>query len=110
MAEPDVAKVRLLNDQLRRTGAGGQMLITSGVEAFGPDRLAAVVLAVREFDDFNADNDPYGEHDFAVLRAGAVEVIFKIDDYDLDMENMSPDPSDPLVTRRVMTILLPEEY
>lgn len=110
MTEPQIERVRLLNDQLRRTGAGGQVLITRGVQALGPDRLAAVVQAVRVFDDFNANNDPYGEHDFAVLRVEGVEVIFKVDYYDLDMDSMSPDPSDPAVTRRVMTILLPAEY
>jgi len=110
MTESQIAKVRLLNDQLRRTGAGGQVLITRGVQALGPDRSAAVVQAVRGFDSFNADNDPYGEHDFAVLRVEGVEVIFKVDYYDLDMDSMSPDPSDPAVTRRVMTILLPAEY
>ena len=110
MTESHNTRVRLLNDQLRQTGVGGQVLITRGVQALGPEGLAGVVQAVRVFDDFNADNDPYGEHDFAVLRVEGVEVIFKIDYYDLDMDSMSPDPSDPAVTRRVMTILLPAEY
>jgi hypothetical protein len=110
MTESQIARVRMFNDQLRRAGVGGQVLITRGVQALGPDRLATVVQAIRVFDDFNADNDPYGEHDFAVLRVEGVEVIFKIDYYDLNMDSMSPDPSDPAVTRRVMTILLPVEY
>lgn len=110
MTDPQIDRVRSLNDQLRQTGTGGQVLITRGVQALGPDRLATVIQAVRVFDDFNADNDPYGEHDFAVLRVEGVEVIFKIDYYDLDMDSMSPDPSDSAVTRRVMTILLPAEY
>jgi hypothetical protein len=110
MTESKIARVRLFNDQLRKTGVGGQVLITRGVQALGPDRLATVVQAIRVFDDFNADNDPYGEHDFAVLRVEDIEVIFKIDYYDLEMDNLSSDPSDAAVTRRLMTILLPEEY
>jgi hypothetical protein len=36
--------------------------------------------------------------------------MFKIDYFDLDLRHRSPDPSDPGVTRRVMTLLLAEEY
>ena len=110
MNSPQNERVRALNDQLRKTGAGGQVLITRGIQAFGPERLAAIVLAVRIFDEFNEDNDPYGEHDFALLEVDGASVIFKIDYYDLDLACLSPDPSDPTVTRRVMTILLSEEY
>jgi hypothetical protein len=41
---------------------------------------------------------------------GGNVVFFKIDYFDLDLSNHSPDPSDPAVTRRVMTLMLAEEY
>jgi hypothetical protein len=31
------------------------------------NELADVLLAVQNFDDFNPNNDPPGEHDYAVL-------------------------------------------
>ena len=43
-------------------------------------------------------------------RSLGQEVLFKIDYYDNNLRFHSPDPADPAVTRRIMTIFLPEEY
>ena len=37
-------------------------------------------------------------------------IFFKIDYYDKALAAHSPDPSDPSVTERVITIMLSEEY
>jgi hypothetical protein len=37
-------------------------------------------------------------------------LFFKIDYYDRNLTSASPDPLDPAVTVRVLTVLLPEEY
>jgi hypothetical protein len=67
-------------------------------------------LRIRSFDKFDEDNDPHCEHDFGLIEDGDVRCFWKIDYYDLDMELMSPDPADPFVTTRVLTVMLAEEY
>jgi len=104
------ARIRALNDQLRRFGRGGRVMITSGIEAFGPGGVARVMAAVAAFDAFTGDNDPYGEHDCAILTVDGVRVLFKTDYYDRNLAYHSPDASDPAVTERVMTVMLAEEY
>ncbi len=103
-------KCRELNDQLRRHFTGGQIVITQGVRALGEPRLIEVLAAIRQYDGFDTASDPYGEHDFGEVNVGSKRVWFKLDYLDLDREYGSPDPSDPDLTTRVMTILLPEGY
>ena len=103
-------RVRALNDELRKTGAGGKTYLTRGLIAKGADFIAKATAAVRSFDAFTDDNDPWQEHDCATLDVDGETVMFKIDYYDVNMEYGSPDPADPNVTRRVLTIMLAEEY
>ncbi len=83
-------------------------MITQGVTAL--DQTAAVLQAVMEFNDFNADNDPYGEHDFGSFAIAGQRLFWKFDYYDSDMQMASLDPGDDAITVRVLTIMLAEEY
>lgn len=85
--------------------------MTSGVSALGPLFVARALSAVTAFDKFPADNDPYGEHDFGSFELDGEKLFWKIDYYSKDDPNYSSeDPSDPLKTARVLTIMLAEEY
>ena len=105
-----VARIRHLNDAFRRTFVGGAVVVTAGVEALPAAKRKAILAKVRAFDAFTEDNDPHGEHDFGVIEDGDVRCFWKIDYCDREMELMSPDPSDPDVTTRVLTIMLADEY
>ena len=104
------AKVRALNDAFRATFAGGQVVMTIGVNALSKELLTEVIGKVRAFGTFTADNDPNGEHDFGSLVVGGDKFFWKIDYYDTSLEFGSPDPSDPAVTNRVLTIMRADEY
>ncbi|MEP3035980.1 MAG: DUF3768 domain-containing protein [Pseudoruegeria sp.] len=103
--------IRRLNDKMR-TGQStdGHIVITSGVQALGEDAIAKVRIAVAQFNRFNENNDPHGEHDFGAFDCDAQHFFWKIDYYDKDLMFGSPDASDPNCTSRVLTILLAEEY
>ena len=110
MDEVRRALVRRLNDRLRRQHQGGRIVITSGVQALGPVFLEAALAAVAAFERFDADNDPYQEHDFGALSVEGHRLLWKVDYYDTTLTAGSPDPADPAVTARVLTLMLAEEY
>jgi hypothetical protein len=103
-------RVRELNERFRRTFLGGRVLLTNGVQALPPDQLIKVLHQVREFAAFSSENDPYQEHDFGAVEGPTCGVFWKIDYYDKQLAGGSPDPADPAVTERVLTIMLAEEY
>jgi hypothetical protein len=104
-------KIRDLNDSFRKSlMRGGQCVITSGVAALGSDLVATALNSVRTFDAFTGDNDPYGEHDFGSFQVGMDRFFWKIDYYDTSMRYGSEDPSDSVQTKRVLTIMLADEY
>jgi len=104
------ARIRALNDQLRQNFADGIAVMTPGVAALGAEAVARIVKTIGVFDDFCHANDPYEEHDFGSFEADGYLIMFKIDYFDQNLSMHSPDPADPSVTHRVITIMLAEEY
>lgn len=103
-------RIQALNDRLRCLGQGGQVVITAGIAALPTTEVMQIVRAVQTFDRFTPENDPWGEHDCAVITVGTHRVIFKIDYYDPSCRWGSEDPADPAKTCRVLTIMLSSEY
>ena len=102
--------IRDLNDRFRRTGTGGRQLITSGIQEMGLLGTLEIQQLVASYNAFSEDNDPYGEHDFGALTYAGEKLFWKIDYYDVTLTAGSPDPADPNVTTRVLTIMLASEY
>jgi hypothetical protein len=109
-AESTTDRIRALNDEFRRTFVGGAVMITAGAEALPPDQRKSLLAKVRAFDVFTDDNDPHGEHDFGAVDEGGVRYFWKVDCYDRATEFGSPDPANPAVTTRVLTIMRADEY
>jgi hypothetical protein len=105
-----IERIRELNDEFRHTFVGGLVMITAGVEAMPDEQRRSLLAKVRAFGAFTEDNDPHGEHDFGAVDEAGVRYFWKVDCYDRATEFGSPDPADPAVTTRVLTILRADEY
>ena len=104
------ARIRTLNDELRKDFSQGHAVMTTGVAALGGEAVARIVKTIEVYDDFCHENDPYEEHDFGSFEIDDHTIFFKIDYFANDLAHHSPDPSDPAVTKRIVTIMLADEY
>lgn len=88
----------------------GQRFVTAGVVHL-LKQLAVptetLIQRVAEFDNFTEHNDP---HDFGAFEFHGHQLFWKLDAYDVDYNMGSDDPTDLSKTRRVLTIMLAEEW
>lgn len=103
------AEIARLNDEFRLTGKGGEMFMTQGIAALSLADKLLILTEVRYFSDFTPDNDPHGEHDCAALTVRGHQVIWKIDYLPTDGV-LWVHPGNPDTVRRVLVIMLAEEY
>ena len=103
--ETHCSNIAKLNDKFRKTWQ--DVVFTPGVMTSTKHHLG-LAQAIESFSLFNEDNDPYGEHDFGSLVYEDQKVLWKIDYYDQTLSHWC-DPLDSRC-RRIMTVLLAEEY
>ena len=70
-------------------------------------RLLAV-QAIASFDAFTEDNDAIGHHASGTVTVEGRTVVWRIELCDVNFEFLSPDPADPAVTRRELSIRFPD--
>ncbi|MCZ0963508.1 DUF3768 domain-containing protein [Paracoccus benzoatiresistens] len=104
------AKMRELNDRFRHSLRGGRLLITRGLLEAAGGAVTELLDAVRRYEAFDEGNDPYREHDFGSLTWRGERVFWKIDYYDAACRYGSPEPANPQLTTRVLTVMLACEY
>ncbi|MCJ8273039.1 MAG: DUF3768 domain-containing protein [Psychrosphaera sp.] len=100
----------LLNDELRVYGVGGNIVLTEAIANLAQQDRLAVIQAVREFDVFGNEFDPYKDRTFGLLTVNGQQIFWKID-YDftefLKGETSALDVSQ---IARVLTVMLADEY
>lgn len=102
--------IKTLNDNFRKTFAGGQVVWTAGIDSMEFIDVVNIMEKVRYFNNFTKDNDPYGEHDFGSFDYKGQKIFWKIDYYDKDFCYMSEYPADETKINRVLTVMLADEY
>ena len=107
---PSTERIAQLNDKLRKSGRGGQVMVTRRVTTLPDFEAAGLMAALAVFESFDEANDPRGERDFGGVDLWGAELLWKIDYYDNDLTNASPDAADESVTARVLTVMLAHEY
>ncbi|MEP3892436.1 MAG: DUF3768 domain-containing protein [Litorimonas sp.] len=115
MVSPTVQQIAQQNDAFRqgKPGIPGQRFVTMGISELlkrlevPPQELAN---AITEFSEFTEDNDPHSEHDFGGFEFHGHKCFWKIDYYDRDYSLGSDAPSDLTKTRRVLTVMLADEW
>lgn len=91
-----------LNDEFRKRYPNGSGYMVSAGLATNWEVLPEIMELVKSFDKFDEDNDPWGEHDFGSFEHRGLSIIWKI-----DYVSGPPDSPD---CRRVLTVMLAEEY
>ena len=120
-------RIARLNDLARRAmGVACTAVATVGFRSLPVSDQSRVRELIETFDAFDEDNNPHGERDFGCvyqlgdgrwtterprLRDDERERVFwKLDYYDRDLQFGSEDAANPAITRRVLTIMLSDEY
>ena len=98
------AKIAAINDKHRQNMEG--CTVTRGIVAMGDD-AKEIFVKVRDFSDFNEDNDPYGEHDFGSFELHGQKIFWKLSCYGDRKQGI--DQLDPRC-ERVLTVMLAEEW
>lgn len=80
-------EIALRNDEARKTlrsDANHKVFLTEMVAEC--DHKGDILEAVKNFDSFSGDNDPYEEHDFGSFEIKGETYMFKLDYYDKNYE------------------------
>ena len=126
-AREQTARIARLNDLARRAmGVACTAVATVGFRSLSEADQSQVRELVETYDAFTEDSDPHGERDFGTIyqlgdgrwtteRPRVCDdererVFWKLDYYDRELMFGSEDAANPAVTRRVLTIMLSDEY
>lgn len=86
------------------------MFVTEGVHDLPSFDASLLMRAIANYDQFDANNDPFGERDFGAFQLFGAGLFWKIDYFDRNLEFGSSDPTNPDATIRVLTVMLESEY
>ncbi len=106
----DHEKIAVYNDLCRKSlGLHGLIVNSPGIYALPCVEQLRVYSKVAHYEHFTPFTDPKDERSSGGFNHQGIAVVWKIDYLSPDMNWKSDDPSDPVKTMRVLTIMLAEE-
>lgn len=102
-------KIRALNDNFRLSGRGGIIVMSICVQSLSLKLKDKIFHKIVEYEFSEDDKYDDFEHDMGFFEVGSLSVVWKIDCLDLGLVYYSPNPLDPKVTCRVLTVMLTSE-
>ena len=106
----EIKRIRVLNDAFRKSAKGGKVVAAASLWALPKQIIAQALSKMRSFDDFNVDNDPFGEHESGCFEVSGLKFFWKIEAFDRQFRYASSSPADPKKTRRVITLMLAGQH
>jgi hypothetical protein len=100
-------KIILLNDLARLQRSECLIKTSKGVDSLNCYDL--ILRAIQSY-DFNEHKAVDDTHDFGVIWIEDQAVFFEIQCFENDLRTAAVDPSNPVTTARVLTIMLDEEF
>ena len=113
MSTVQQSEIAALNDQFRKGDFSlSRWFLTPKVAALAEDKKQELFQAVRSLDNFIETEtvSPSGEHNFGLVTQDNTDYLWEIDYYDQSLTSISPNPSDPGYTVRVLTLMRADEY
>jgi len=107
--EERAVAIAFYNDAFRRT-PGPRWNVSAKVRALGAEFNFAAKVAVSRAEAFEVSDEIEGEHDRGTVIVDGRTLYWQIDCRDITLTARSPDMANPVVTRRMMTIMLAGEY
>ena len=102
------AAIRKLNDRFRMQRRGGFYRLSGRVFALAHQPYEEVQNAIRSYDGFD-HNNPLDKHDCGTIELHGETYVWEIVYFGKGGCGESPDPCNPAVTMRCMTISLRSE-
>jgi hypothetical protein len=99
------SKIIELNDQLRTTFTGGRVQMTPSVYALDARLRGRALSVLARYSKFDADSD----HDWGVFIFAGYSFEWRIEYRRANGADLSPDPSDPEGTLRILTLYVVDD-
>jgi len=97
-------KIADTNDAIRKAlpavSPPHKLLLSHDVSRLDPDEILILLMAVRNFDDFNKGNNPHKERDMGEISLFGDRFFWKFDYYDDEFEGFKEDGNRALMVMR----------